>query len=127
MCGDILKFKLVENFGILDEDSGSSTRRTIKTKLIKALRADPNEKYVLHHKHNEKYNPDDEDIILEYNDIENAVLIPMSKAKQKQGNDLHLLIHYMAQHKNELDEPFCLGIENGHIKKYTIRELVNIL
>ena len=111
-----MRFQLVED-----------VNSNIKRKLIRALGLNPDEQYILHHKHAEKYNPDDSELVAQYKDFENAVLIPMSRAKQPSGNDLHQLIHYLALHKDELDDKFCAGIENNHIKYYSIRDLVDML
>ena len=132
-----MKFKLVEHFDrgletqssvdILNEDAGSSIRRSIKSRMITALKLNPNEGYVLHHIHNEKYVNDDDSLVNDYRDIKNVVLIPMSRANQGQGNDLHLLIHYLAQHKDEMDDKFCIGIKDGDVVYYSLNELVDML
>lgn len=122
-----MKFKLLEKHKQLDESSGGHIRRNIKDRMIVSLGLDPEEGYVLHHIHNEKYIPDDDEIVNDYRDIKNVVLIPKSRANQASANDLHLLVHYLAQHKHEMDEKFCIGIRDGGVVYYSLNDLVEEL
>ena len=114
-----LKFKLVEEVNILE-----NVRQNIKKQMCKELNLDAETKYVLHHIHDEKYTPSDDQAVASYKDKENCVLIPRTTST---GNDVHHLIHFLAQHEHELDKIKGYSVKDGKPIEYSLRELVNIL
>lgn len=114
-----MKFKLVEEFDILE-----NVRQNIKNHICSSLGKNASEGYVLHHIHNEKYVKDDEKLCNDYKNVENCVIIPRTT---KSGNDVHHLIHFLAEHEDELDTIKGYGIKDGKPVEYTLNELVQIL
>lgn len=114
-----MKFKLVEEIDILE-----NVRQNIKADMCRKLNLPSEDKFVLHHMHNETYNKDDENSIRAYKDVENCVLIPRQTPS---GNDVHHLIHFLAQHEHELNTLKGYGIQGGKPVQYSLRKLVDIL
>ena len=139
-----MKFKLIEDFDsglkngsamdVLEEEVlNEDTAQNLKNAIIKQIQRyypkitlDP-QGYILHHIDGTTLSTPT------YKDVNNLVLIPKIFASTTSGNDLHHLIHWLKKHKDELNQPFCFGIDDFNpktkpkVKQFSLMDLVNLL
>ena len=134
-----MKFKLVENIhgGHENVSSNDILNETVEQNLKNNILAQvkkyypyitiDKEGYVLHHIDGAKEGDPT------YKNANNVVLIPKIFSATTSGNDLHHLIHWLKLHKDEVNQPFCFGVDHFNkkvkprIKQYSIMDLINLL
>ena len=134
-----MKFKLVEDSDIRVQSHteidclNENTAQTLKNDIIRQIQRyypkitiDP-QGYILHHIDGATLG------MPTYKDVNNLVLIPKIFSATASGNDLHHLIHWLKKHKDELNQPFCFGIDNFNpktkpkVKQFSLMDLVDLL